>query len=374
MSKRPKILLFCEYGTLNGGEFSLLAMLHTLAQSAFEFVAAVPSTGRLAGRLRDCGIPVRPLILRDTQGRKHSLKDVNTHLREHVTSVAPDLVHANSLAMGRMVGRIAGDLGVPCTAHLRDIIKLNRTAMADLNGSAGVVAVSQATKDFHVDQGLQADKVQVIYNGVDGNCFGPTARTGQLKQELGLSGNAVLVAAIGQICLRKGQTLLAQAAVALTSEFPDAHYLIVGERYSQKQESVGYEETLHQTFGAAGIEDRLHCLGFRHDIPKILNEIDLLVHPAHQEPLGRVLLEAAACACPIVATHVGGTGEILVHESSALLVPPNDLDALTRAVGRLVKDRALATRLGNRARMTTADRFALPQATANLRAFWQSFL
>ncbi len=150
--KRPKILLLFEYATLNGGEFSLLAMLEALGQTEFEFVAAAPTSGRLAGRLERCGIQVLPLTLRDAQGQKRSIEQVNAHLAELVTRVAPDLVHSNSLSMGRMAGRIAAQLPMPCTSHLRDIIKLTKTAVSDLNRNAGLIAVSQATKQFHVDQ------------------------------------------------------------------------------------------------------------------------------------------------------------------------------------------------------------------------------
>jgi glycosyltransferase involved in cell wall biosynthesis len=371
---RRKVLLFFEYGTLNGGEFSLLSMLEAGGHGDLEFVAAAPPSGRLQARLAQGGIDVVPLILRDDQGQKRPPADIHTHLLDCVARVAPDLVHANSLAMGRMVGRLAGDLAIPCTAHLRDIIKLNKTAIADLNRNTGLIAVSQATKRFHIAQGMQADRVQVITNGVDTNRFCPVPANGTLKRELGLGDHSRLIGQIGQICLRKGQTLLARAAVTLAREFPEVHTLIVGERHSQKRESIDYENTLRQTFRAAGIADRLHCLGFRDDIPALLNEIDLLVHPAHQEPLGRVLLEAAACARPIVATNVGGTPEILAHGVSALLVAPGDTDALTCAIQRLLHDPELRTRLGNQARTCVKEKFALPRATARVRAFWESFL
>jgi len=371
---RRKVLLFFEYGTLNGGEFSLLSMLEAWGQRDLECVAAAPPCGRLRERLEQGGIDVLPLTLRDVQGQKRPLVDIHTHLLDCVARVAPDLVHANSLAMGRMVGRMAGDLTIPCTAHLRDIIKLNKTAIADLNRNAGLIAVSQATKRFHVAQGFQADRVQVIANGVDTHRFRPAPATGTLKRELGLSDRSLLIAQIGQICLRKGQTLLARAAVTLAREFPEVHTLFVGERHSQKQESIDYENTLRKTFHEAGIVDRLHCLGFRDDIPALLNEIDLLVHPAHQEPLGRVLLEAAACARPMVATNVGGTPEILTDEVSALLVAPDDLVALTCAIRRLLHDPELRTRLGHQAHTDTKVKFALPMAAARVRAFWESFL
>ncbi|MCF7957428.1 MAG: glycosyltransferase family 4 protein [Phycisphaerae bacterium] len=371
---RPKILLFFEYGTLNGGEFSLLAMLRAMGQVAFEFVAAAPVSGMLAGRLGELGIEVMPLVLRDSHGRKRGIEEINLHLVEIITRVSPDLVHSNSLAMGRMVGRVASEVKIPCTSHLRDIIKLNKTVISDLNQNAALVAVSNATRQYHIDQGMAQEKVQVIYNGVDTELFCPAPKTGTIKRELGLSSSAVLCANIGQVCLRKGQTLLAQAAVSLAREFPEVNYLFVGERHSQKSESIKYENTIRQTFQDAGIEDRLFCLGFRRDIPVLLNEVDLLVHAAHQEPLGRVLLEAASCGQVIVATNVGGTPEILTDMVSALLAPSNDLDALVAAIGQMLRDRELRIRLGRQARTAAIEKFSLPAAAARVGAFWESFL
>ena len=371
---RPKILLFFEYGTLNGGEFSLLAMLETLGRAEFDFVAAAPTSGPLAGRLAQYDIPVHALGLSSVQGHKRSIEQINAHLLDIVRHVSPDLIHSNSLAMGRMVGRVAPQLPVPCTAHLRDIIRLNKTVISNLNQNAGLIAVSEATRQFHVAQGMLPDRVQVIHNGVDTDLFRPTPATGDLKRELGLGNSAVLVANIGQICLRKGQTLLAKAAVALAGPCPEAHYLFIGQRYSQKPESVAYEEAIHRIFREAGMEDRLFCLGFREDVPAMLNEVDLLVHAAHQEPLGRVLLEAASCGQAIVATDVGGTGEILTHEVCAVLVPPNDPDALSAAIHRALTDSSLRGRLGRHARTRALDRFSLPAAAARVRAFWKSSL
>jgi len=371
---RPKVLLFFEYGTLNGGEFSLLAMLEALEQTEFEFVAAAPASGMLAEQLEQCGVPVLPLTLRDTNGEKHSIEQINSHLLDLITRVSPDLVHSNSLSMGRMVGRIAPRLQIPCTSHIRDIIRLSKKAVSDLNQNAGLIAVSNAAKRFHVEQGVLSAKLQMIYNGVNTGLFRPARAAGILKQELGLNDNAVLLANIGQICLRKGQILLAQAAVSLAEEFPEANYLFIGKRHSQKTESIEYENTIRCTFRDAGIEERLFCMGFRRDIPSILNEVDLVVHTAHQEPLGRVLLEAACCGRAIVATEVGGTSEILTDQVSALLIPPDDPQALAVAIRRMLTDGKLRARLGQQARNAAIEKFSLGEAAANIREFWKSFL
>jgi len=371
---RPKVLLFFEYGTLNGGEFSLLAMLKVLAQTEFEFVAAAPVEGMLKERLERCGIEVLPLTLRDADGQKLPIEQINIHLVDLFTRVRPDLVHSNSLSMGRMVGRIASQLPIPCTCHLRDIIKLNKTVVSDLNHNAGLIAVSDATKQFHIKQGMSSDKIQVIYNGVDTDMFCPRAAAGTLKRQLGLNDNAVLLANIGQICLRKGQTLLARAAVELAEEFPEVNTVFIGERHSQKAESIAYEKAIRDIYLQAGIEDRLFCPGFCHDIPTIINEADVLVHAAHQEPLGRVLLEAAACGQAIVATEVGGTAEILTDQISALLVEPDDVKALITAIRRMLIDHKLAMRLGENARIAAIEKFSLTAATASVGMFLKFFL
>lgn len=371
---RPKILLFFEYGSLNGGEFSLLALLQGLGSEAFEFVAAVPSTGRLTTRLGHLGIRTIPLQIRNLQGKKRSMAEVSAHLESLIKRVSPDLVHANSLSMGRMLGRVAPQLSIPCTVHLRDIIKLSKAALADLNQNTGLIAVSQATRAFHLLQGIHPHKLRMIHNGIDTQVFRPRRPIGTLRQDLGLSDRAILIANIGQICLRKGQTLLAQAAVSLAEAFPQVYYLFVGKRYSQKQESVAYEDSIKDIFRAGGIGHRLFFLGFRDDIPRLLNQIDLLVHTAHQEPLGRVLLEAAACARAMVATKVGGTTEILTDRESALLVPPDNANALAGAMRELLQDCALRHRLGRQAREQVVENFALRIAAQRMRAFWESFL
>jgi glycosyltransferase involved in cell wall biosynthesis len=371
---RPKVLLLFEYGTLSGGELSLLAVLEELRQTEFEFVAAAPVHGMLAGRLKQCGVQVLPLILRDARGQRRPIRQINSHLLKHVAGVSPDLVHSNSLSMGRMVGRIGSQLPVPCTSHLRDIIKLSKTAVFDLNQNAGLIAVSNATKEFHVEQGILSDKLRVIYNGVNTELFRSLRATGILKREFGLSEKSALIANVGQICLRKGQILLAQAAARLSEEFPQANYLFIGQRHSQKPESIEYENAIRLIFRVAGIEDRLFCPGFRHDIPAILNEVDLVVHTAHQEPLARVLLEAASCGRPIVATDVGGTSEILTDRVSALLVGPDDPEALAVAIRRMLTDCQLRTRLGQQARKIAVEKFSLPEAAASIREFWKSFL
>ncbi|NOX53423.1 MAG: glycosyltransferase family 4 protein [Planctomycetes bacterium] len=372
----PRIAIVFEFGTLNGGERSMLAVTARLRAvgELWQFVALAPPTGPLAKALRESSIEHWPFCVRDEIGRRRPNEQLLPALIEAVQSSRPDLVHANSLAMGRLVGAASPRLSVPTVAHLRDIVRLSRRAVTDLNQNRLLIAVSEATRRFHVSQGLDDRKVSVLYNGVDCDQFQPRPATGWLRHELRLDSQAFLIGTIGQIGLRKGQDVLAEAASRVVTWVPKAHFVLVGARYSQKEESIAFERRLRDIFEQAGLGDRLHPLGYRYDVPQILNELDLLVHPAKQEPLGRVLLEAAASGLPIVATAVGGTPEIFTDDVSALLIPPNDAGALAAAIRQLAQGPEKRRQLGRAARQRAVETFPVSRAADSLAAVWSRLI
>jgi glycosyltransferase involved in cell wall biosynthesis len=398
---RPRVAIVFEYGTLNGGERSMLAALDALPKGTVDVAAIAPPGGPLAEALRSRGIVHTPLEFRAADGTHLSRERVAEALKGAVLDLAPDIVHANSLAMGRLTGAIAPELPMPTVAHLRDILHLSRAAVADLNRNTLLLAVSAATREFHAAQGLRAERVRVLYNGVDCRLFQPgapgvgagmrrpqrnsaggsrwstpatrepLATKGWLRTELRLPQDAFLVATIGQISLRKGQDVLAEAAALLGPQFPEMHFVLVGERHSAKRESIEFEQAVMGRFTAAGLGRRLHRLGYRDDVARLLNEIDLLVHPAHQEPLGRVLLEAAAAELPIVATAVGGTAEILTDGVSARLVPPGQPAKLAAAISELLQDAEMSRRFAAAARDRVCTAFDIADRAADLAAVWR---
>lgn len=365
------LLLLCEYGTINGGEQSLLAALDHCPDDVRVTVLA-PAEGRFTVALSERGITHVPFSVRDGAGQRLPSGQVLDALADVVARLAPDLVHANSLSMGRITGQLAERLSVPCTAHLRDIIGLSRTAVNHLNGNARLMAVSAATRDFHIAQGVDPERVAVLYNGIDCEHWQPQPRTGRLNDELRISKDATIAAVVGQIGLRKGLDVLVRAAIELADELPRLYFAIIGERTSAKAESVACERSLHEAIAAAGIAERFRWLGYRGDVKQLLSEADLLIHPARQEPFGRVLLEAAASGLPIIATRVGGTEEMLTPEESALLIEPDDAFALAAAARRVIPDHDLRARLGRAARDRIASHFDIRERSRKLFATWRS--
>jgi glycosyltransferase involved in cell wall biosynthesis len=256
--------------------------------------------------------------------------------------------------------------------HLRDIVKLSRRAMADINQIDLLIAVSQATKNWHVEQGLDPQKTLVIHNGVDLKLFCPASFNHptelNLRGELGIPADVPLLLFVGQIGIRKGVDILLTAFELIAKQHPACQLLIVGQRNSQKQESVEYESQLHQTIERSLARHRIHWLGRRSDVAEIMQKSSILIHPARQEPLGRVLLEAAACGLPLVTTDVGGSSEILKSLSESELLQPLDAHSIANRVGRLLQDKNERVNLSGRLRVLAETQFSDDRCAAAIGA------
>jgi len=415
----PRLALLSEFPTLAGGEQSMLSTLPALLADGFEITVLAPPGGPLEQAVRALGVAFHPLVtsraaradgtggtaaasLPNPPPAVPHLSSAREQLSDQLRRLRPDLLHANSLAMARLAGPVAAQLSLASVAHLRDIVRLSAKAVGDINRNSRILAVSAATRQHHLAAGLDPSRSHVLYNGVDLGYFRPRPASGYLHRELDLPANARLIAMIGQICLRKGQDVFVRAASTLAKRDASLHFLVVGKRFSAKEESRQFELSA-RTFASEHLPGRMHWLGTRSDVARLMNELSLLLHPARQEPLGRVLLEGAASGLPVVATNVGGTAEIFMPDSSpanvaacglsgassgamdpatgtnaneiaALLVPPDEHDVMAEAAWSILANRSFADRLSRAARRRAEKAFDIRLAAANLRAHYEAVL
>ena len=242
--------------------------------------------------MEEIGIRNVGLITHDADGKRFSQIELRDQIAGLIAEVRPCLLHANSLSMSRLVGPL--NVGVPSVGYLRDILKLSKTATADINQNDRIVAVSDATAQWHVSQGLDADRVVTVYNGVDSQVFGPLECADEpgaeavvverLRAELGLSAGDCVLLYVGQIGMRKGISDLAEIFLLAAQQVPKLKLLIVGERHSTKGEAIQYEQDIRDRLEASSVGDRVNWLGRREDVASLMQLADVLLHPARQEP------------------------------------------------------------------------------------------
>jgi glycosyltransferase involved in cell wall biosynthesis len=331
-----------------------------------EPVVVAPAEGRLADVLRERGYPH---VAWPAEGNRALDRLAVSLERRRI-----DLLHANSLMTADAAVALARLLKRPAVAHVRDIMNVSTARRDRLNELAALVAVSDAVAEWLHGIGVEPRRITRIYNAVDVAALRKAASPSALRRELGVNSATPLVGCIGQIALRKGQDLFLAAAAHVASTHPDAQFVIVGERYSEKAESRTFEADLHARASKPPLAGRTHFLGYRDDVPSILSGLDVVVVPSRQEPLSRVLLEALALEVPAVATRVSGSPEILADGKAGLLVPPEEPHAMAEGILRLLHDAALRRRLGEAGVRCAQETFSLDRHTAQMRALYCSVL
>lgn len=215
-----------------------------------------------------------------------------------------------------------------------------------------VVAVSEGQRQKVIVCGVRADKVRVIHNAIDLECFPGPAERG-IRAELNIPGDAVLVVTAGRLSPEKNHLGLVQAAKRVLSENPDVYFVIFGEGFLRPD--------LEKAVAEAGIRDRFFLPGFRNDVRSLLHECDIFVLPSHTEGLPNVVLEAFACRKPVVATRVGGTPEVVLHGESGFLVQPNDMEGLAASLTKLCASADMRHKMGEKGYQFIRDQFGYEQ-------------
>lgn len=222
------------------------------------------------------------------------------------------------------------------------------------------VTVSKEGYEHLLQQGIPAEKIMVIYNGID--CQRVTKLTPEeknnLRQELGFSADTPIVAMVAQLRPRKGAEYLIRAIPAIHNAIPECRFLFVGD--AEFVEGKDYLGELKHLAALTGVEHLLKFTGFRSDVDKILEIATVLVLPSlFGEGLPLVLLEGMAHNLPVVATNTAGNKEVVMDGETGYLVPPADSGLLADKIIKLLKSPELRQRLGEAGRHRVESVFSM---------------
>ena len=239
------------------------------------------------------------------------------------------MFHANFLA--RLVRLLAPAPVLICTAHniheggrLRELLYRLTDPLCDLT-----TQVSEAGLERYVRvKAVPRHKIRFIPNGVDAESrsFDPEIGS-RIRDEMGLQ-NAFVWLAVGRLYPQKDYPNMLQAFSIVSRVSSEAFLLIVGEGPLRR--------SLEEHLKDLGIEDRVKFLGTGQDVPGLMNAADGYLMSSAWEGMPIVLLEAGASALPIVATEVGGNGEVVRDGETGFLVPPKNPELLANAMLKLM--------------------------------------
>jgi glycosyltransferase involved in cell wall biosynthesis len=225
-----------------------------------------------------------------------------------------------------------------------------------------LVGNSHAVVDFYRQLGVPEDRLAMIYSGVEDEPP-PAVDRRAVRAEFGFEPEAPLVLFAGRLAEQKRVGDLLKALDLLQHVQPEVGTLIAGDGPLRDH----LEETAH----GYHLDGRVRFLGHREDIPRLLAASDMLVLSSAYEGLPNVVLEAMQFAKPVVATAAPGTTEVVVDGETGFLVPIGDVTGLTRSIRDLVRDPALARRLGAAGRARAAAHFGADAMIARFAELYE---
>lgn len=354
---------------------------HTLAVAAgragYEVTLAT-RVGRFGDRITADGIAIIPIALRRRSlNPLHELSALLELVRLY-RQIRPDIVHQVGLKpviYGTIAARLVrvpsvvnalGGLGYVFSSgdRLAHLLQLPVCWMLRLLlNHKSTRLILQTEQDLAVlhDAGVRSEAMVVIRGaGVDLAEFSPVPEP---------PGPSVVLMAC-RLLWDKGVGNFVVAARRLRSRGVTARFVLVGEPDPDNPKSIPLE-TVRQWQAAGDIE----WWGHRDDMPAVFAQSAIVCLPTmYGEGVPKVLIEAAACARPIVATDVPGCREIVRHGENGLIVPMHDTDALAQAIMDLLKDGDSRRKMGRRGREIAEREFGIQTVVGQTLSLYESLL
>jgi glycosyltransferase involved in cell wall biosynthesis len=288
-----------------------------------------------------------------------------------VQTNSPDIIQS-FLFYDNLIARIAGVVssktttitGVRSVPENRSRVKeaLDRFTMPL---SDWIVSNSKAGAEFVADHGASAEQIEVIYNGRDLDQFA-TASSAELEDSVDVPNDAQVVGTVGRLIERKGHRDLLAAWPAVQERCPKAHLLLIGDGPER--------ESLERYATELGCRESVSFLGFRDDVPVLLDLMDVFVFPSHFEGLPGALIEAMAAGVPIVTTPVTGNAELIDNYRTGLHVAARQPEEIKWALIRLLEYRSLAASISEAAEAKAQREFALDYMVAGFERLYDTVL
>lgn len=322
----------------------------------YEAAYLLPWKDGLVNELRAAGVPVHCLDGARGPGWV-------PRLRKLVSEHRIDLVHAHSpyAAIGARIGLVGTSKPrMVYTEHNVWDYHKRPTYWGNLltiNQNDYVFAVSEyvhaAIRMPPALRSLQMPPIETLYHGLDPSAVLNWASPEGVRDELGIPPGVPIVGTVANFRPQKRYDLLLHAAILVRQAVPDVRFVLVGQGPLEPQ--------IRQLARELGLEGSVVFAGYRDDAPRVAKSFDVFVLASGYEGLSIALLEAMALARPSVVTRVGGVSEVVVHERNALVANPDDSHDLAACITTLLRDRALAGRIGAEAQRRAGD-FQIPKA------------
>ncbi len=371
-----RILFFNFYGRLGGGaENSLYDLMTSLDESKFEVILLLTERGAFYEKCKHAGITPDVISFPAALSRVNRwgflsglLKTLMSlfplslsyyKLFKYIYKKKVDIIHCNHPKAFILGSSCAIVFKKKIIWHVRDIFKSGSLAWFFLSlfgyiKNLSVICISKAVRRSLPDS--YYNKSYVVYNGISEQRFCPVKSSFELRREIGLDGEAVVVLTAGRIVPWKRQRDLLEMIKIIHRKKPQLRLIICGESLYWR---TNYMNELQDYVVKNALTSIVTFLNYKHNIADYINMADIVALPSDNEPFGRVLIEAMCLHKCVIAANSGGVPEIVRHQETGFLYPTGNIGVLTEGVLLLADHPKLRTEMGEKGYQVFRENFTL---------------
>lgn len=355
-----------------GGAEVLAARLARQLRGSYRFLfVCLDQLGTLGEELRAEGFPVEVLERRPGLDWRSILRLARLLRREEVS-----LLHAHQYTpfFYALTARwLGGRIPILFTEHGRHFPDYPRRKRIFFNRLLlrrrdRVVAVGKAVREALIaNEGIRADRIEVIYNGIDLDRFSQSnPDRDSVRREMGIGPNDLAIIQVARLDYLKDHLTAVRAIERVAARNPHVRLVLVGEGPERQK----IEAEVH----SRQLTAHVHFLGLRKDVARLVPAADVFLLTSISEGIPLTLIEAMAAGLPVVSTSVGGVPEVVLDRQTGLLAPAGDDSALAEHILSLTTDAAARQRMGQAGRQRAHSLFAEENMHASYRGLYEEVL
>lgn len=287
-----------------------------------------------------------------------------------------DIIHGHDYKtdiLAYILGLLNPKVRLVSTAHgwIADTLKgslYKRLHLIILRRFKNLITVSKATRKVMVESGINADKIKVVYNGIDEKHWDRSDRHISLRKEWRIPEDSMVIGTVGRVGNEKDYLTFLNVAKAVIDNIDNVFFVIVGDgKRNEREELVAYAEK-------TGIQEKVIFTGYRNDLLSVYKTIDVFLMTSITEGLPNTMLEALSMGLPVVSTNVGGVSELMVDDETGFLCKAKDVACLADKTIRIIKSKELRESISRAARERILDKFSFDARLRLIEEYYVNIL
>ncbi len=349
--------------SIGGGEKQLAYLVTNIDRNYYQPLVVCPDDGVFAEYLRRADIPT--VILKLPPWRKTKSLIARYSAAKKLVALAKthnaQLIHTSDSWFNPYLWHVSKQLNIPVISHVRTLLTASQVRKYMFDQMDRIIAISEQSSLPLIQVGIDTQKIDVILNCVDLSAFQPASGI--------TTSEKYVVGIVGRIEPFKRQKAFVEIATKVATQHKNIEFHIIGGTLDTPEHRA-YEREVHQLVAKHQLQERINFTGHRTDMPKAMQELDLLVTLS----AGSVIAEAMATGKPVIGTPVGSTAEMIVHGVTGYIMPSESSENIANKIVELAQNPTQSVRIGERARKHAEETFGIETHVQKVEEIYKKLL